>query len=58
MGYKNNLLTVTTFIVPKILLSELKAMCLLTNCRQSEFIRISIREKIKRLKEEYNNRAK
>ena len=40
----------TTFQLPFSLLTELRMMCLLTEKSQGEFIRISIRDKIKELK--------
>lgn len=42
----------TTFQLPNALHTQLRTMCLLTNTSMGEFIRISIRDKIKILKEE------
>lgn len=41
----------TSFQLPNALHSQLKMMCVLTNTSMGEFIRISIRDKIKELKE-------
>lgn len=38
------------FKAPASLATELKIICILTDCKQSEFIRIAIQEKIKQLK--------
>lgn len=40
----------TTFQLPVSLHSQLKLMCLLTNATMGEFIRISLRDKIKDIK--------
>lgn len=42
--------TVTSFIITKDLHRQLKTMCLLTEKKMGEFIRIAIRDKINELK--------
>lgn len=39
----------TSFILPKNLHTQMKMMCVLTHSNMGEFIRISIRDKIKEL---------
>jgi hypothetical protein len=47
---KTKSVALTSFQLSISLLTELRMMCLLTNKSQGEFIRISIRDKIKELK--------
>ena len=47
---ENKLLTTTTLRLPKTLRDELALMCVLTHVSMGEFIRVSIRDKIKSLK--------
>jgi len=45
----------TTVILPKKLKKEMQLMCVMTDRRPSDFIRIAIQDKIKELKEKRND---
>lgn len=47
---KNSHFQTTTFQLTKSMHNQLKMMCMLTHTSMGEFIRISIRDKIKELK--------
>lgn len=51
MDEQKKVLKTTTFQLPITLYNDLKMMCVLTGTSMGTFIRISIRDKIKNLKE-------
>jgi len=53
---KEKHIRLTSFQLSHTLLTELRLMCLLTEKSMGEFIRISIREKIKQLKLDRKNK--
>lgn len=42
----------TSIMLPRALITDLKIMCALTHSKQSDFIRIAIRDKVSELKKQ------